>query len=159
MNILGSLLSSKDVALGIVATDAEQVCEEIAILAADRHRLDYALVFRALWRREQIGSTAIGHGVAIPHARMPGITSPIVLFARPTLPVPFGALDRQPVWAFFMILVPEHANEEHLRILATVSEMFSETVFRRSLEAATDPEAIQRLFTQWTSKHASKTLE
>jgi PTS system nitrogen regulatory IIA component len=159
MNIIGNFLSSKDVVLGLAATDAERACEEIAILAAGRHKLDDALVFRALWRREQIGSTGIGHGVAIPHARIPGITSPIVLFARPKLPIPFGALDQRPVSAFFMILVPEHANEEHLRILATVSEMFSDRAFRNRLENATEPAAIQCLFGEWTTKDASKRLK
>jgi PTS system nitrogen regulatory IIA component len=156
MNTISGFLSGNDVVLGLAATDAKRACEEIAILAAHRHKLDDALVFRALWRREQIGSTGIGHGLAIPHARLPGITSPIVLFARPKVPIPFGALDHQPVSAFFMILIPEHANEEHLRILAAVSEMFSDRAFRNRLEIATEPAAIQTLFGQWTTKDATK---
>ncbi len=152
MNIVGSLLSTGDIVVGITATDAKGACEEIASLAARRHHLDEELVFRALWRREQIGSTGIGHGVAIPHARIPGIAKPVVFFARASAPIPFGALDRQPVSSFFMILVPEHANEEHLRILATVSEMFSERRFRNRLEAATDSNAIQHLFGQWMDR-------
>ena len=148
MDIVGGFLSTQDVVVGITATDAKGACEEIASLAARRHHLDEELVFRALWRREQIGSTGIGHGIAIPHARIPGIAKPVVFFARASAPVPFGALDRQPVSVFFMILVPEHANEEHLRILATVSEMFSEREFRNRLQGATDATAIQRLFGQ-----------
>ena len=149
MNILSNLLSSEDVVLGLTGTDAEQVCEEIARLAARRPQVDAKLAFRALWRREQSGSTAVGHGIAIPHARIPGITDPVVLFARTKLPIPFGAPDHQPVSAFFVILVPEHANEEHLRILATVSEMLFDKAFRDRLEAATEPLAIQRLFGEY----------
>jgi PTS system nitrogen regulatory IIA component len=145
--------------LGLTATDAQRTCKEIALLAARRHQLDDELIFRALWRREQIGSTGIGHGIAIPHARIPGITTPILLFARTKLPVPFGALDHQPVSSFFMILVPEHANEEHLRILAAVSEMFFDRAFRNLLETATEPTAIQRLFGQWTTKDVSKVVK
>jgi PTS system nitrogen regulatory IIA component len=156
MNIVGDLLSGKDVVLGLSATDAEHACEEIAMIAAHLHKLDDALVFRALWRREQIGSTGIGHGVAIPHARIPGITTPILLFARTKLPVPFGALDHQPISTFFMILVPEHAIDEHLRILATVSDMLSDRAFRNRLETATEPTEIQRLFNQWTTKDVAK---
>jgi nitrogen PTS system EIIA component len=152
VNIIGGVLSSEDVVLGLTATDAKRACEEIALLAARRHQVDEELVFRALWRREQSGSTAIGHGIAIPHARLPGLTDPVVLFARTKLPIPFRAPDRQPVSAFFVILVPEHANEEHLRILATVSEMFSDETFRDRLETATEPAAIQRLFGQWAMK-------
>jgi nitrogen PTS system EIIA component len=154
VNILSNLLSSEDVVLGLTATDAKQACEEIALLAARRPQVDDKLVLRALWRREQSGSTAIGHGIAIPHARIPGIADPVVLFVRTKLPIPFGAPDHQPVSAFFVILVPQHANEEHLRILATVSEMFSDNAFRDRLEAATEPLAIQRLFGQWAGKKA-----
>jgi nitrogen PTS system EIIA component len=155
MNMIGTLLGSEDVVLGIPATDAKQACEEVAAIAAARHQLDVELVFRALWRREQIGSTGIGHGIAIPHARIPGIVEPIVIFARARAPIPFGAPDHQPVSVFFLILVPEHAHAEHLRILGAVSEMFSTRAFRKQLEAAAEPATIQRLFRDWT---AEKTL-
>ena len=141
--------------LGLAAVDAKQACEQIALLAARRPQVGDRLVFRALWRREQSGSTAVGHGIAIPHARIPGITDPVVLFVRTKLAIPFGAPDHQPVSAFFVILVPEHANEEHLRILATVSEMFSDKAFRDQLEAATEPLAIQRLFAQYHSERTN----
>jgi nitrogen PTS system EIIA component len=159
VNKISGLLSSEDVVLGLTATDARRTCEEIALLVARRHQLDGELIFRALWRREQIGSTGIGHGIAIPHARIPGITNPIALFARTKQSVPFGALDHQPVSAFFVILVPEHANEEHLRILAAISEMFFDRAFRNRLETATEPAAIQRLFEQWTTKDASRVVK
>ena len=141
--------------LGLSATDAERACEEIAVLAARRPHVDDRLIFRALWRREQSGSTAIGHGIAIRTCSSPGITDPVVLFVRTKVPIPFGAPDHQPVSDFFVILVPEHANEEHLRILATVSEMFSDRAFPGRLEAATEPLAIQRLFGEWAG---SKTM-
>ena len=159
MNIISSLLSSEDIVLGLPASDAERVCEEIARLAARRPQVDDKLAFRALWRREQSGSTALGHGIAIPHARLPGITDPVLLFVRTKLPIPFGAPDDQPVSAFFVILVPEHANEEHLRILATVSEMFSDEGFRDRLEATTEPLAIQRLFGQWARENDSSVMK
>ena len=153
MNIIGGVLSKDDVVLGLAATDPKGACEEIAALAARRRAIDEKLVFRALWRREQSGSTAVGHGIAIPHARLPGITEPVVLFARTKAPIPFDAPDRRPVSNFFVILVPEQANEEHLRILATVSEMFSDTGFRDRLEAATEAASIHRLFSQWPAQN------
>jgi PTS system nitrogen regulatory IIA component len=82
------------------------------------------------------------------------MTDPVVLFARTKVPIPFCAPDHQPVSEFFVILVPEHANEEHLRILATVSGMFSDKAFRDRLEAAREPVAIQRLFGQWAGSKA-----
>jgi len=149
MSLISHFLSSEDVVLGLAATTATRLVEEIASLVAARHPLDSKLVFRALWRREQSGSTGLGHGLAIPHARVPGIDQPIVLFVRTQLPIPFRAPDQEPVSAFFVILVPEHANEQHLQILASVSEMFSSERFRRRLETATDPAAIHRLFDEW----------
>jgi PTS system nitrogen regulatory IIA component len=154
MNIVAGFLSEGDIVLGLTSTDAKGLCQEIASLAAGRHHLDEEQVFRALWRREQIGSTGIGHGIAIPHARISGMAKPVVFFARTAAPIPFGAPDHRPVWVFFMILVPDHADEDHLRILATVSGMFSEREFRNQLLAANDTVAIQRLFAQWEDRPA-----
>ena len=106
---------------------------------------------RALWRREQVGSTGVGHGIAVPHARIAGISEPIVLFVRTKSAIEFHAPDHKPVSVLFVILVPEHANDEHLKILATVSEMFSNRTFRKRVEGTMEPAAIQRLFSEWTS--------
>ncbi|HTS53971.1 MAG TPA: PTS sugar transporter subunit IIA [Burkholderiales bacterium] len=151
MGIISRLLSEGNVVLGLPAIDRKGALEEIALLVGRRHHIDHTPIFRALWRREQSGSTALGHGFAIPHARIPGIREPIVLFVRTQPPIEFGAPDHRPVSALFVILVPEDANEEHLQILATVSEMLSSSRFRSRLEAAKDPAAIQRLFGEWAS--------
>lgn len=149
MNIISRFLSHDDVVLDLDVPDKTRALEEAALLVADRHRINHAPVFRALWRREQSGSTGLGHGIAIPHARIAGISEPIVLLVRTKLPIKFGAPDREPVSVLFVILVPEDANEEHLRILATASELFSDPAFRDRLLAATEPAAVQRLFGEW----------
>jgi PTS system nitrogen regulatory IIA component len=149
MNIVGRLLSSDDIVVGLDVSGKMPALEEIALLIGRRHQINHAPVFRALWRREEIGSTAIGHGIAIPHARIAGISEPILFLALPRLPIKFGAPDRQPVSVLFVILVPEDANREHLQILATVSEMFSDQAFRDRLSAAVEAAAIQRLFGEW----------
>ena len=94
------------------------------------------MVERALWRREQTGSTGLGFGIAIPHARIPGISRPFLLFVRIRQPIKFGAPDRKPVNSLFTILVPSYATEEHLRILGAVSSMFASEAFRGRLAAA-----------------------
>ncbi len=146
MNIISHFLSGEDVVVGIDVPDKQRALEEAASIVERRNSIHRAPVFRALWRREQIGSTGLGHGVAIPHARISGISEPIVLVMRTKLPIAFGAPDHKPVSILCVILVPEHANEEHLQILATISEMFSHRDFRDRLKAARDPAAIQRLF-------------
>jgi len=149
VNIIGRFLSSDDIVVRLDVPDKKRVLEGAALMAARRGQINDGSVFRALWRREETGSTAIGHGLAIPHARIAGISEPIVLILRTKVPIKFGARDHQPVSIFFVILVPEHANEEHLQILGTASEMFSEKAFRDRLDAATEPPAIQRLFSEW----------
>ena len=150
MNIVGRSLSRDNIVVGLDVADKKRALEEAALLVERRYQLNHAPIFRALWRREESGSTALGHGIAIPHARIAGISEPIVLLVRTKLPIKFGAPDHQPVSVLFVILVPEHANEEHLQILATVSEMFSDKTFRDRLGTATEPAAIQRLFSEWT---------
>lgn len=151
MNIVSRLLPSDDVVVELDVPNKIRALEEASAILERSHKLSHAPVFRALWRREQIGSTALGYGVAVPHARVPGISEPIVLFVRMKFAIEFQAPDRKPVSVLFVILIPEHSNEEHLKILATVSEMFSDKAFRDRLEAATEPAAIRRVFSEWNS--------
>jgi len=154
MNIISRLLSSDDVVVDLDVPNKLRALEEAAVILERRHNVNHAAVLRALWRREQVGSTGLGHGVAVPHARITGISEPIVLCVRTKLAIEFHAPDRKPVSFLFVILVPEHANDEHLKILATVSEMFSNRAFRNRLEATIEPAAIQRLFSEWASDDA-----
>jgi PTS system nitrogen regulatory IIA component len=150
MNVISRFLSRDDVLLDLCVPDKVRALEEAAMLVESRHHVNHAPVFRALWRREQSGSTGLGHGIAIPHARIAGISEPIVLLLRTKLPIKFGSPDRAGVSIFFVILVPEHASQEHLEILATVSQMFSDPGFRSRMAAATDPDAVQHLIDQWS---------
>jgi len=150
MNVISRYLSRDDVVLGLNVPDKVRALEEAALLVESHHHVNHAPVFRALWRREQSASTGLGHGIAIPHARIAGIAEPIVLIVRTREPIKFGAPDRRAVSVLFVILVPEHASEEHLQILATVSQMFASPEFRDRVEKAEEPGAIQRLIDEWT---------
>jgi PTS system nitrogen regulatory IIA component len=151
VNIISRILASDDVVLGLDVPNKLRALEEAAVILERRRNISHAPVLRALWRREQVGSTGLGHGIAVPHARIAGINEPVVLFVRMKSAVEFHAPDGKPVSVLFVILVPEHANDEHLKILATISEMFSNRTFRNRLEAIVEPAAIQRLFSEWTS--------
>ena len=151
MNIISRYLADGDVVVELDVLDKRRALEETALLLERRHNVSSAQVFRALWRREQIGSTGLGHGVAVPHARITGNSEPIVLFLRTKVPINFGAPDHQPVSVLFVILVPEHANDEHLKLLAIVSGMFSDEAFRDRLKVTSEPTAIRRLFSEWSS--------
>jgi len=150
MNIVSRYLSRDDVIVDLNVPDKQRALEEAALLVESHHHVNHAPVFRALWRREQSGSTGLGCGVAIPHARIAGIDEPIILLVRTKVPIRFGAPDRHRVSLLFVILVPEQATEEHLRILATVTQMFAERGFRERIAAASGPAAIRRLVDEWT---------
>ena len=111
------------------------------------HGLDPGPVFRALWRREQAGSTALGDGFAIPHACIAGIARPTTLFIRARDAIAFEAPDGKPVSQLLAILVPEHgAREDHLQLLALVARLFSDRGFRAQLDQARDAAAAADVF-------------
>lgn len=118
-----------------------------AAICSGANGLDPAPIFRALWRREQTGSTALGEGMAIPHARIGGIARPITLFMRTKRPVSFDAPDGKPVSQLLVIAVPEDgAQEDHLQLLALVAQLFSDRDFRTQLDRAPNATAAADVF-------------
>jgi len=110
-------------------------------------RIEAEPIFRALHRREQAGSTAVGEGLAIPHARIPGIDAPLTLYLRTRTALHFGAPDGKPVSAFFIIVVPAGgAPETQLGLLREVAERFSQPAFRARLAAASTVAAVAAVF-------------
>jgi PTS system nitrogen regulatory IIA component len=93
----------------------------------------------------------LGHGVAIPHARIKGLRQAVAVFVRSRSPVPFDAPDGKPVFAMVVLFVPQQATDEHLKILAGVAEMFADRRFREQLKACADPAAVSKLFADWPS--------
>lgn len=141
----------QDIALGLDVHGKTDALRAIAALIHHSCRMEAELIFRALDRREQAGSTGVGNGLAIPHARIPGIDEPVMLFARTIAPIPYGAPDGKPVSEFFVILVPaEGANETHLQLLRAVAELFSLPGFRVTLAAAATAPAVAQAFASWT---------
>jgi PTS system nitrogen regulatory IIA component len=140
-----NFLAGMDVVLDVDVTARRQTLEVIALRMATVNGMNFQTVFHALWRREQAASTAIGHGVALPHARVGGIDQPMLLFARTMQPIRFGAPDGKPVSILFTIVVPEHANDDHLQILALMAERFSSNALCTRLRAATSPAEVKQL--------------
>jgi PTS system nitrogen regulatory IIA component len=148
-------LRPQHVELDVDVPDVKRVLERAAEAICRERGLDPAPVFRALWRREQIGSTAIGHGVALPHARIPGIAEPLMLFMRPKYAVDFDAPDGRLVTRIWVILVPADGSaDDHLKLLAAVAEACSDEGLRAQLDAATTAEEAARALREWTQRHA-----
>jgi PTS system nitrogen regulatory IIA component len=149
MNRISKLLSARDIVLDVPATSKKRLLEHAALLFENEHRLERNKVFDSLFARERLGSTGLGQGVAIPHGRIKALKSPLIAVMRAESPVPFESPDGQPVRLLVVLLVPEHATEEHLEILSELAEILSDHNIRESLLAARDAASIFRLLSNW----------
>jgi PTS system nitrogen regulatory IIA component len=148
---VAQLLSSEDILLDLDASTKIRVFEEVGRLFKRRHGLPLAQVVESLDAREKLGSTGLGQGVALPHARIKNLTQAVAAFVRLKLPIAFDAPDAKPVWAMLILLVPEHATEEHLQILAEFAQMFGDSQFRERLRSCDDAASVHQLMSDWPS--------
>lgn len=109
-------------------------------LCADHPNLNPEKVFEHLRERERLGSTGLGHGIALPHARMRNVTEAIGAFVQVQKGVSFDAIDDKPVDLAFALLVPESANEVHLQLLSQLATIFSDAQLRQNLRESQSPE-------------------
>jgi PTS system nitrogen regulatory IIA component len=149
MNPLGELLAPDDIRLDVDVSTKEQLLRQIASLLAARQHLAEGPILDGMTAREQLGSTGVGHGVAIPHARMTQCGTAAAVFVRTKVGIPFDAPDGRPVSVFLGLIVPNMANERHLQLLATAASMLSDRTFREQLRACTDPKALRDLLAAW----------
>jgi len=143
---IGQILTVEDIVLDVDVESASGVLRVLASLLAGRSASDAAAIADALAVREKLGSTALGHGTAIPHARLATLSSPSAAFARTLAPIDFGAPDRKPVSLFLGIVVPSHATHLHLRLLAQAAEALSDRSVRDALRRATTAAEVAQLF-------------
>ena len=149
MNPLGEILCLDDVRLDLDVSNKPQLLEQIAALLAARHGLSKTVILESLVAREQMGSTGVGHGVAIPHARMSQCAGAAGVFVRTKFAIPFDAPDGKPASVFLGLIVPNQANERHLRLLATAAAMFDDRVFRDKLKTVVSPKTVSELLETW----------
>src|SRR3989475_9715597 len=149
MSLVANLLRADHIVLDLQVSSKKRLFEQAGLLFENHHGLARSLVFDSLFAREKLGSTGLGQGIAIPHGRIKGLTHALGAFVRPRQPIPFDAPDGKPVGQVFVLLVPEHATEEHLLLLSELAEMFSERSFRDRLTVATDAGSLHRLFSTW----------
>lgn len=105
-------------------------------------------VIDALINRENLGPTGVGHGIALPHARLADVDGVCGMFLRLEKPIDFDAVDRQPVDLIFALLAPEHAGVEHLKALALVSRTMRDPDTQIKLRANADPATLHAILTE-----------
>ena len=124
----------------------KRVLEQIASLVArDLTGVDEQDIFESLIAREKLGSTGFGNGIAIPHCRLPGCTSPICAVLRLDTPVDFDAIDGVPVDLLFVLLVPEEATDAHLELLRQIASMLNRSEVRERLRQAQSSEQLYQM--------------
>ena len=143
---IADLLSPARIDLGCRITSKKRLMEHVASMLARDTGLNEQTIFRVLIDRERLGSTGIGHGVALPHGRTAGIDDAILAVAVLDEPLDYQAQDHQNVQIAVGLVVPEDANEVHLQILARLAELLSDSRTRdRLLQAGDKSEVISAL--------------
>src|SRR5215467_14907698 len=136
------------------ATEKKAILEELAKFMAEHNsRIDNAALARVLIEREQLASTAIGEGVAIPHGKLGAVGEIVACLGRAPNGVDFDSMDGQPTFLFFVLVAPESSTGAHLKALARISRVFKDPEFRRRLLAAPDAEAMYHVVAEEDAKY------
>ena len=144
---IADFLTPDGVIAGLRPVDKAQLLRELARHAGPAAGVETQVVLDALLARENLGSTGVGHGIAVPHARIDGIGRLFGLFARLEKPIDFAAIDEQPVDLVFLLLIPSSAGSEHLAALAAVSRRLRDKDVLRQLRAHRDSRALFDILT------------
>lgn len=142
---ISDILSPAAVRTMTQSTSKKRLFQEIAEQARSVYGVDAAQTLDALQERESLGPTGVGHGVALPHARLHGLDRVVGLFLRLEKPLDFDAVDRQPVDLIFALLAPKNSGVDHLKALALVSRTLRDQDLRAKLRANDDPVALHAI--------------
>jgi PTS system nitrogen regulatory IIA component len=151
MNRLASILTTEHVLVQVDISSKKRAFEEAGLLFENLHGLSRALVTDSLFSRERLGSTGLGHGVAIPHGRIKGLKSPMAAVFQLARPIGFEAPDELAVGLMIFLLVPEAATQKHLEILSEIAEMLSDVELREKLMTSPTVAELHGLITSWQS--------
>lgn len=147
MNLLSRILPLRNIVLDLAVTSKKRAFEQAGLLFENNYGIARTIVFHSLISRERLGSTALGHHIAVPHGRIKGLKEPCAAFIRLADPVRFDASDGLMANLLFFLLVPETATQLHLDLLAEIARLVSNPALRQALTTETDETAIHRLIT------------
>jgi nitrogen PTS system EIIA component len=141
---VSDFLSSADVITDVAFADKQKLLEDLARRAATIVDVQPALILSELVKREQLGSTGMGGGVAIPHARFHQVSKPFAMLVRLKRPIAFDAVDDQPVDTIVLLLLPDAPNGERLGALACIARKLRDPAIMAALRRARDGAEIYR---------------
>lgn len=154
MNI-NQMLDENSFLINFEATSKKQMLNELCKLANKKFNLDERTLLENLTKREKLGSTAVGNGIAIPHANISGISEPRLLVATLSEGLDFNAADDQPIDIVFLLLAPDNEGSEHLQALALVSRLLRNNELTNKLRGCKSPESAMMVITQIDSEQAA----
>ena len=152
---LSDLITPDAILPSLKANSKKQVLQAIAEKAAAMTGVEERDIFETLVKREKLGSTGVGNGIAIPHGKLANLSQIFGLFARLPKPIDFEALDDTPVDLIFLLLAPESAGADHLKALARVARLFREAGVVGKLRASSDKAALYSVLTEGAQNNAA----
>lgn len=152
---IADLLAPRGVVAQLRVSNKKQALQELAKRAAAMTGLGDRVIHEVLAERERLGTTGIGNGTAIPHGKVPGLARLFGIFARLDRPIPFEAIDDQPVDLIFVLLAPEDAGADHLKALARVSRLLRDRAMCEKLRGTDNADALYALLTDQAESDAA----
>ena len=152
---IAELISPETVFADLKVTSKKQALQELARRAADKTGCSERSIFDVLLERERLGTTGVGHGIAIPHGKLPQLRHLTGFFARLESGVDFDAMDNQPVDLIFVLLAPEAAGADHLKALARISRTLRDLEICDKLRGTNNSEAIYAVLTDEPGRNAA----
>ena len=152
---INELMTPDAIIPALRVTSKKQALQEISKRAAELIRLPERTIFEVLVERERLGTTGVGHGIAIPHGKLANIDKLYALFARLETPIDFDSIDEQPVDLICVLLAPETAGADHLKALARVSRLLRDQATCDKLRGSESADAIYALLTESATSHAA----
>jgi nitrogen PTS system EIIA component len=151
---IAQLLTPESVVVHLKATSKKQALQELAARAARLTGMRERAIFETLLERERLGSTGVGHGVAIPHGKLAQLTRLHGVFARLDQPIDFESVDDLPVDLIFLLLAPESAGADHLKALARISRLLRDKALCEKLRGVDNADALYALLTEAVASQA-----
>ena len=142
---IADLLGPSQVVAKLKATSKKQALQNLARRAAEITGQSEDAIFKALDKREKLGTTGVGNGIAIPHGKLPNLDRIYGVFARLEHPIDFDAIDERPVDLIFLLLAPEASGADHLKALARASRLLRDKSACEKLRGTDDSEALYAL--------------
>lgn len=149
MNALTDLFTLDCIALDNPAKNRADAFAAAGALFSQQVGIETSSVIEFLNAREELGSTALGAGVAIPHGRVKGLKQPVAALIRLKDPIEFAAPDGEPVKTLIFLLVPEKATQQHLEILSSIAQLLSDADVRETLSTTNDVTKVCELLQHW----------